>query len=62
MAEQAFEVYRLNLLKRCWSGGLVLYLRNMQQDRDVLRSLDELYSKKLMSKSLAALCSYQEAR
>ena len=58
ISESAFDLYRLNQLRRCWEEGLVIYMNESKRKNAVKRDIDELYSKKLMAKSLANISVY----
>lgn len=43
ISESAFDLFRLNQLKKCWQMGLVVYTANQLQKKAVRRDLAELY-------------------
>ena len=55
LSESAWELYRLNTLKRVWQSGLTVFLRETQQTKAVLQDVTELYNKKLVAKALVCL-------
>ena len=59
LSESAWDLFRLNLLKRCWHEGLVINAKNSKRKKAVQNDIKDLYQTKLRARALASLKNYK---
>ena len=59
LSESAWDLFRLNLLKRCWDEGLVINAKNSKRKKAVQNDIKDLYQTKLRARALASLKNYK---
>ena len=62
MSESVRDLYRLNQLRRCWYEGLLVQRDKGLRKKDVIKDIEELYSKKLVARALTGFVQYMDER